>query len=142
LQASAKKLSKSSPENGFMVVTIFVELRQFSATILFLKANAVNFRLSVFVNDTFFSAKTFLKSQHWTQVYVGKFIPRKEREQELGEKAKRFTNVFIKNFGEELSEEDLTGMFSKYGNITSIKVSHACVRRYSRSRSRSQSNNF
>jgi polyadenylate-binding protein len=75
-------------------------------------------------------------------VYVGKFIPRKEREQELGEKAKRFTNVFIKNFGEELSEEDLTGMFSKYGNITSIKVSHACVRRYSRSRSRSQSNNF
>ena len=45
-----------------------------------------------------------------------------EREQELGEKAKRFTNVFIKNFGEELSEDELTSMFSKYGQITSVKV--------------------
>jgi len=41
---------------------------------------------------------------------------------ELGEKAKRFTNVFIKNFGEELSEDELTSMFSKYGKITSVKV--------------------
>jgi len=56
------------------------------------------------------------------KVYVGRFIPRKEREQELGEKAKKFTNVFIKNFGEELGEQDLTDMFSKFGKITSIKV--------------------
>ena len=42
---------------------------------------------------------------------------------ELGEKAKRFTNVFIKNFGEELSEDELTSLFSKYGKITSVKVS-------------------
>ena len=40
----------------------------------------------------------------------------------MGEKAKRFTNVFIKNFGEELSEQDLTDMFAKYGKISSIKV--------------------
>ncbi|KRT79126.1 RNA binding protein, partial [Oryctes borbonicus] len=33
------------------------------------------------------------------KVYVGRFIPRKEREKELGEKAKLFTNVYIKNFG-------------------------------------------
>jgi polyadenylate-binding protein len=58
-----------------------------------------------------------------SQVYVGRFVSRKEREQELGEKAKRFTNVFIKNFGEELSEQQLTDMFSKYGKISSIKVS-------------------
>ena len=57
------------------------------------------------------------------QVYVGRFIPRKEREQELGEKAKKFTNVFIKNFGEELGEQELTDMFAKFGKITSIKVS-------------------
>jgi polyadenylate-binding protein len=56
------------------------------------------------------------------KVYVGRFVSRKEREQELGEKAKRFTNVFIKNFGEDLSEQDLTDMFSKYGKISSIKV--------------------
>jgi polyadenylate-binding protein len=30
-------------------------------------------------------------------VYVGKFIPRKECEKELGETVKRFTNVYIKN---------------------------------------------
>jgi polyadenylate-binding protein len=56
------------------------------------------------------------------KVYVGRFIPRKEREMELGEKAKKFTNVFIKNFGEELTEQELTDMFAKFGKITSIKV--------------------
>jgi polyadenylate-binding protein len=43
--------------------------------------------------------------------------------QELGEKAKRFTNVFIKNFGDDLTEEDLTNMFAKFGKIASLKVS-------------------
>lgn len=56
------------------------------------------------------------------QVYVGKFIPRKEREKELGEKAKLFTNVYVKNFGEDMSDEKLRDMFEKYGSITSHKV--------------------
>lgn len=56
------------------------------------------------------------------KVYVGKFIPRKEREKELGEKAKRFTNVYIKNFAEDLDDEQLKDMFEKYGRITSHKV--------------------
>jgi len=56
------------------------------------------------------------------KVYVGRFIPRKEREKELGEKAKLFTNVYIKNFGEDLSEEELRSMFEKYGRITSYKI--------------------
>lgn len=56
------------------------------------------------------------------KVYVGRFIPRKEREKELGEKAKLFTNVYIKNFGEDLSEEELRAMFEKYGRITSYKI--------------------
>lgn len=55
-------------------------------------------------------------------VYVGKFIPRKEREREMGEKAKFFTNVFIKNFGEEIDDEKLKEMFEKYGTILSHKV--------------------
>merc|ERR1712107_908859 len=33
------------------------------------------------------------------KVFVGRFVPRKERENELGEKAKKFTNVYVKNFG-------------------------------------------
>ncbi|XP_066601179.1 polyadenylate-binding protein 1-A [Prorops nasuta] len=56
------------------------------------------------------------------KVYVGKFIPRKEREKELGEKAKLFTNVYVKNFGEDMTDEKLKEMFEKYGAITSHKV--------------------
>lgn len=56
------------------------------------------------------------------KVYVGRFIPRKEREKELGEKAKLFTNVYVKNFGEELSEDQLRQMFEQFGMITSYKI--------------------
>ena len=56
------------------------------------------------------------------KVFVGRFVPRKDREIELGEKAKKFTNVFIKNLSEEADDVTLTDMFSKYGKITSVKV--------------------
>lgn len=56
------------------------------------------------------------------KVYVGKFIPRKEREKMLGDKARCFTNVYIKNFGDELDEEKLVVIFEKYGKITSYKI--------------------
>jgi len=56
------------------------------------------------------------------KVYVGRFIPRKEREKELGEKAKLFTNVYVKNFGEDMSEDQLRNMFEKCGPITSLKI--------------------
>jgi len=56
------------------------------------------------------------------KVFVGKFIPRKEREKELGEKAKRYTNVYVKNFGDDFSDESLLDMFEKYGRITSHRV--------------------
>jgi len=56
------------------------------------------------------------------KLYVGRFIPRKEREKELGEKAKRFTNVYIKNFPDNMNEDKLREMFEAYGSITSCKV--------------------
>jgi polyadenylate-binding protein len=57
------------------------------------------------------------------KVFVGKFVPRKEREKQLGEKAKLFTNVYVKNFGEEVdTDEKLADMFKNYGNIVSSKV--------------------
>ncbi|GAB6029695.1 Polyadenylate-binding protein 1 [Chamberlinius hualienensis] len=56
------------------------------------------------------------------KVFVGKFIPRKEREKELGEQAKRFTNVYIKNFGDDLDDEKLRNLFESYGKITSHRV--------------------
>lgn len=59
---------------------------------------------------------------HSKKVYVGRFIPRKEREKELGEKAKLFTNVYVKNFGEDMSDDKLYEMFEPFGKITSHKV--------------------
>jgi len=56
------------------------------------------------------------------KVFVGRFVPRKDREIELGEKAKKFTNVFIKNLSEDIEESVLMEMFEKYGKITSLKV--------------------
>jgi len=59
------------------------------------------------------------------KVFVGKFIPRNERVKELGEKAKMFTNVYVKNFGEDMDEDKLFEMFSQYGAITSHKVAYS-----------------
>ncbi|XP_035230180.1 LOW QUALITY PROTEIN: polyadenylate-binding protein 4-like [Stegodyphus dumicola] len=56
------------------------------------------------------------------KVFVGKFIPRKEREKLFGEKAHHFMNVYIKNFGDDLDDVKLRELFEKYGKITSAKV--------------------
>ncbi|XP_075051385.1 polyadenylate-binding protein 4 isoform X2 [Mixophyes fleayi] len=56
------------------------------------------------------------------KVFVGRFKCRREREAELGAKAKEFTNVYIKNFGEDMDDERLKETFSKYGKTLSVKV--------------------
>ncbi|KAG7470090.1 hypothetical protein MATL_G00135610 [Megalops atlanticus] len=56
------------------------------------------------------------------KVFVGRFKSRKEREAELGARAKEFTNVYIKNFGEDMDDEKLKEVFGKYGPVLSIRV--------------------
>ena len=56
------------------------------------------------------------------KVFVGRFVPRKEREIELGEKAKRFTNCYIKNLHEDVAEQELQELFTPFGKINSLKV--------------------
>ncbi|XP_061700136.1 polyadenylate-binding protein 4 [Syngnathoides biaculeatus] len=56
------------------------------------------------------------------KVFVGRFKSRKEREAELGAKAKEFTNVYIKNFGDDIDDEHLKELFDKYGKTLSVKV--------------------
>uniref|UniRef100_A0AAX7VJA5 Polyadenylate-binding protein n=1 Tax=Astatotilapia calliptera TaxID=8154 RepID=A0AAX7VJA5_ASTCA len=56
------------------------------------------------------------------KVFVGRFKSRKEREAELGAKAKEFTNVYIKNFGDDMDDERLKEIFDKYGKTLSVKV--------------------
>lgn len=53
--------------------------------------------------------------------FVGKFIARKERMKELGHHT-RFTNVFVKNFGDDFTEEQLLETFSAFGKIVSAVV--------------------
>jgi polyadenylate-binding protein len=54
------------------------------------------------------------------KVYVGRFISRTQRD--TGPGSRKFTNIFIKNFGDQLDEEKLRELFSEYGKIASIKV--------------------
>ena len=51
---------------------------------------------------------------------MGRFKSRKEREAELGAKAKEFTNVYIKNFGEDMDDERLKELFGKFGNVSKL----------------------
>lgn len=54
------------------------------------------------------------------EVYVSKHVSRKDRESKFEEWKANFTNVFVKNFGPEFSEEELIKMFEPYGKITSV----------------------
>lgn len=47
--------------------------------------------------------------------FVGHFKSRKEREVEFGTKAMKFTNVYIKNFGDDYSDDKLKEVFSVFG---------------------------
>jgi len=56
------------------------------------------------------------------KVYVGKWMSRKERLEALGDRAKNFTNVYIKNLPEDVSDEQLKDMFEAFGKTVSSKV--------------------
>ena len=52
---------------------------------------------------------------------MGIFVSRKERLKDMGQNP-RFTNLYIKNFGDELTDESLQELFSAYGKIVSAVV--------------------
>ena len=56
------------------------------------------------------------------KVFVGPFKSRKERFEEYEEKARHFTNVFVKNLDESIDEEGFAKMFEEFGPITSKKL--------------------
>lgn len=57
----------------------------------------------------------FIRALFFFRSFVGNFKSRKEREEELGSKALKFTNVYIKNFGEDYTDEKLKEVFSAFG---------------------------
>ncbi|KAK4511524.1 3-isopropylmalate dehydratase [Mucor velutinosus] len=56
------------------------------------------------------------------KVFVGHHIPRKERQSKIEEIRSQFTNVYVKNLAEDVTDEDLSATFGKYGPITSAVI--------------------
>ncbi|XP_069744288.1 embryonic polyadenylate-binding protein-like isoform X2 [Narcine bancroftii] len=56
------------------------------------------------------------------KVFVGHFKSHKEREAEFGSKALEYTNLYIKNFGEDMSSSRLREIFSVFGKTLSVRV--------------------
>lgn len=56
------------------------------------------------------------------KVFVGEFMSKRERHEKLGDQAKKFKNVFVKNFGDVYNQETLEVKFSEFGPITSCVV--------------------
>ncbi|KAL3113941.1 hypothetical protein niasHT_017891 [Heterodera trifolii] len=56
------------------------------------------------------------------KVFVGKFLPRSARDKQIGDPSSRFTNVYVKNFGDAMNSEKLSEVFSQFGEIISAKV--------------------
>lgn len=52
---------------------------------------------------------------------MGTFISRKDRLKDMGHNT-RFTNLYVKNFGEEVTDEDLRNLFAEHGTIISAVV--------------------
>ena len=46
----------------------------------------------------------------------------RERLEKLDSQPQNFTNVYIKNFGEDMDEERLRELAVKFGNVLSLKV--------------------
>lgn len=53
------------------------------------------------------------------QVFVGPFIPKKERDRAT-EGKRKFTNLYIKHIRDDVSDEQLKELFSKFGSISSV----------------------
>ena len=49
-------------------------------------------------------------------------MSRRERLEKLGNQPKKFTNVYIKNFGEDMDDERLKELAEKFGHVLSLKV--------------------
>ncbi|KAM5307107.1 polyadenylate-binding protein 1-like [Glossophaga mutica] len=56
------------------------------------------------------------------KIFVGQFKAPKEREADLEASANEFTNICIKNFGEDMDDEQLKDLFGQFRPILSVKV--------------------
>jgi len=56
------------------------------------------------------------------KVFVTHWMSKKERAEKMGNQPKKFTNVYIKNFGDEMTEDKLKDMCNEAGKVVSLKI--------------------
>ena len=66
------------------------------------------------------------------KVFVGRFKSRSDRMREFGERAKQYTNLYIKNLPESWDDDKLLAEFKEFGDVLSSKVSFKDVLSYYR----------
>lgn len=57
------------------------------------------------------------------KVYVGHHIAKKDRQSKFEEMKANFTNIYVKNIDQEVTDEEFRKLFEKYGDITSATIS-------------------
>lgn len=57
------------------------------------------------------------------KVFVGHHISKKDRQSKFEEMKANFTNIYIKNIDQEVSDEEFRNLFEKFGEITSATLS-------------------
>lgn len=55
-------------------------------------------------------------------VFVGHHVPKKERQAKIEEQRKQFTNLYIKNLPETMTQEELLALFEPFGKIVSAAL--------------------
>lgn len=56
------------------------------------------------------------------KVFVTNWMSKKERAEKMGDQPKKFTNVYCKNFGEDMTEDKLKELCTDAGKIVSLKI--------------------
>ena len=54
--------------------------------------------------------------------FATKWMSRREHLEQLGNQPKKFTNVYVKNFGEEMTEAAFRELVDPFGEVLSLKV--------------------
>ena len=57
-----------------------------------------------------------------SKVFVGHHVSKKERQSKIDESRQKYTNVYVKNLPEQVTDEEFTEMFSKFGITTSCVI--------------------
>lgn len=55
-------------------------------------------------------------------VFVGHYVPKKERQAKMDEVKSKFTNLYVKNLPLDTTDEDFRKMFEKFGTVTSAVI--------------------